>query len=57
MTSGWDGHYCEEKFREVVFEIAIIIAISSIERKKFEICVGFDLCEVQRYGAVELSDD
>jgi len=36
MTSGWDGHYCEENFREVVFEIAIIIAISSIGLKKIE---------------------
>ena len=48
MTSGWDGHYCEENFLEVVFEIAIIIAISSIGRKKFEICVGFEVCVLQR---------
>jgi len=48
MTSGWDGHYCEENFREVVFEIAIIIAISLIGQKKFEICIGFDLFEIQR---------
>ncbi|MDX8125892.1 hypothetical protein QLH52_01230 [Methylomonas sp. OY6] len=43
MTSGWDGHYCEENFREVVFEIAIIIAISLIGQKKFEICVGLEV--------------
>lgn len=48
MTSDWDGHYCEENFREVVFEIAIIIAISLIGQKKFEICIGFDLFEIQR---------
>ncbi len=48
MTSGWDGHYCEDNFREVVFEIAIIIAISLIGQKKFEICIGFDLFEIQR---------
>ena len=57
MTSGWDGHYCEENFREVVFEIAIIIAISLIGQKNFEICIGFDLFEIQRDRPLPAVDD
>jgi len=43
MTSGWDGHYCEEDFRQVVCENSLFIALSQIGLKKIEMSLGFEL--------------
>jgi len=39
----WDGHYCEEDFRQVVCENSLFIALSQIGLKKIEMSLGFEL--------------